>query len=82
MIKKIIGLIIIFNINYIAASDNINKFKLTKCVSCPNLTNITDVKNIIVNKPTAHIVYKNKSYNKYNKMLYLREREKNNFNMF
>lgn len=84
MLKSIILIAILMNIDYINCLQDVKKLRITRSVSCPNLTNITitDMENIITTKPTTHIFYKNKLYNKKNKIMYLREREKNNFNMY
>ena len=84
MLKSIILIAILINIDYVNCLQDVNKLRITRSVSCPNLTNITitDMENIITTKPTMHIFYKNKLYNKKNKIMYLREREKNNFNMY
>lgn len=91
MLKSIILIAILMNIDPIDGMQDVKKLRITRSVSCPNLTNITDMENIITitdmeniitTKPTTHIFYKNKLYNKKNKIMYLREREKNNFNMY
>ena len=82
MLKSIILFAILMNIDPIDGMQDVKKLRITRCVSCPNLTNITEVENIITTKPTAHIFYKNKLCNKKNKIFYLRERERNNFSTF
>jgi hypothetical protein len=82
MLKSIILIAILMNIDPIDGMQDVNKLRITRSVSCPNLTNITDMENIITTKPTTHIFYKNKLCNKKNKIMYLRERERNNFNMY
>lgn len=82
MLKSIILFAILINIDYVNCLQDVNKLRITRSVSCPNLTNITDTENIITTKPTTHIFYKNKLCNKKNKIMYLRERERNNFSKF
>lgn len=82
MLKSIILFAILMNIDYINCLQDVKKLRITRSVSCPNLTNITYMENIITTKPTTHIFYKNKLCNKKNKIMYLRERERNNFSMY
>ena len=60
MLKSIILFAILINIDYVNCLQDVNKLRITRSVSCPNLTNITDTENIITTKPTTHIFYKNK----------------------